>query len=197
MTPRRPEQFEKIREESKHKIAHAAVELFTEKGYDTTTIQQIATQANVSKGLIYNYFESKEDIVLYIVNGMLALFDDMMKGIDDVEHLSPSERLKNLMDAVCDELESGHEWMRWMIPLAFRKNQFGFVSELVQKKISSAIAHMRSLFQELGYKEPEKEAWFLGAVFDGMHMAAMALDHYDVKSMREILYSKYNLTGKQ
>ena len=65
------------------------MELFTEKGYDTTTIQQIATHAEVSKGLIYNYFESKEDIVLYIVNGMLALFDDMMKGIDDKEHMSP------------------------------------------------------------------------------------------------------------
>ncbi|HBH05788.1 MAG TPA: hypothetical protein DDX92_04200 [Flavobacteriales bacterium] len=193
MTPRSPEQFEKIREESRQKIAHSAVELFTEKGYDTTTIQQIATHAEVSKGLIYNYFESKEDIVLYIVNGMLALFDDMMKGIDDKEHMSPSERLKNLIDAVCDELESGHEWMRWMIPLAFRKNQFGFVTDIIEMKIKSAIAHMRSLFKELEYEEPEKEAWFLGAVFDGMHMAALALENYDVQGMREVLYSKYNV----
>jgi AcrR family transcriptional regulator len=193
MTPRSPEQFEKIREESRQKIAHSAVELFTEKGYDTTTIQQIATHAEVSKGLIYNYFESKEDIVLYIVNGMLALFDDMMKGIDDKEHMSPSERLKNLIDAVCDELESGHEWMRWMIPLAFRKNQFGFVTDIIEMKIKSAIAHMRSLFKKLEYEEPEKEAWFLGAVFDGMHMAALALENYDVQGMREVLYSKYNV----
>jgi TetR/AcrR family transcriptional regulator len=52
--PRRPEQFEAIREKSREKIFSASLELFANKGYDATSIESIAKKAGISKGLIYN-----------------------------------------------------------------------------------------------------------------------------------------------
>ena len=52
----------KLVEERRGQIVRAAVKLFSEDGYYTTTIQQIARQAGISTGLIYQYFRDKDDI---------------------------------------------------------------------------------------------------------------------------------------
>ncbi|MFF7361705.1 TetR family transcriptional regulator [Streptomyces sp. NPDC008125] len=41
----------------------AAVELFIERGYDSTSIDEIAERADVARGTFFNYFQRKEDIV--------------------------------------------------------------------------------------------------------------------------------------
>ena len=61
--PRSKEQFEEIRKKTKENILNAALKLFAEKGYHGTSINDIAKAANISKGLAYNYFESKKQII--------------------------------------------------------------------------------------------------------------------------------------
>jgi len=68
MSPRTPKQFEDIREEKKNLIMNVALEHFAKEGYHNTTISHIAKHAGISKGLMYNYFESKEDLLSEIIN---------------------------------------------------------------------------------------------------------------------------------
>ena len=49
-------------EERKQEIIETALELFSEKGYENTTIQDIAEKMNVAQGLCYRYFKSKQEI---------------------------------------------------------------------------------------------------------------------------------------
>ncbi len=79
MAPRTEEQFEVIREEKRKLIKSAALELFANEGYYPTSISQIAKNAGISKGLIYNYFESKEELIKEIV---FDGFDEVLKGFD-------------------------------------------------------------------------------------------------------------------
>jgi len=48
-----------------------ALEQFSDTGFQATTINQIAKQAGISKGLMYNYFNSKEDLLAAIINRSL------------------------------------------------------------------------------------------------------------------------------
>lgn len=52
----------KAPEERKQEIVLAALELFSEKGYENTTIQDIADYLNIATGLCYRYFKSKQEI---------------------------------------------------------------------------------------------------------------------------------------
>lgn len=52
----------KLPEERRQEIIQTALILFTEKGYENTTIQDIAERMNVATGLCYRYFKSKQDI---------------------------------------------------------------------------------------------------------------------------------------
>lgn len=47
----------------RQQLTEAAIELFSERGYHTTTIRDVAERANVSIGLIYQYVEDKEDLL--------------------------------------------------------------------------------------------------------------------------------------
>jgi AcrR family transcriptional regulator len=50
-------------EQTRRHILQCALELFREKGFDATTMQDVATRANVAKGATYYYFSSKEAII--------------------------------------------------------------------------------------------------------------------------------------
>lgn len=51
-------------EETKERIRRVALELFSTKDYGTVTVSMICRAAHVSNGLLYNYFPSKESILL-------------------------------------------------------------------------------------------------------------------------------------
>ena len=67
MSPRTSKQFQEIREEKRTLIMDTALEHFAREGYHATTITHIAKHAGISKGLMYNYFESKEALLKAII----------------------------------------------------------------------------------------------------------------------------------
>lgn len=51
------------KQQMENKIYEAGMSLFQEKGFTNTTLQEISEKAGVSKGTIFNYFSTKEDIL--------------------------------------------------------------------------------------------------------------------------------------
>jgi len=68
MSPRSKKQFEELREEKKALIMDVALHHFANHGYKATTINHIARHAGISKGLMYNYFRSKEELLSDIID---------------------------------------------------------------------------------------------------------------------------------
>ncbi|MET1015604.1 MAG: helix-turn-helix domain-containing protein, partial [Leifsonia flava] len=54
-------------------VTRAAVELFAAQGYANTSVQQIVEAAGVTKGAMYHYFQSKDDLLFAIYERMLSL----------------------------------------------------------------------------------------------------------------------------
>ncbi|HHO55052.1 MAG TPA: TetR/AcrR family transcriptional regulator [Trueperaceae bacterium] len=59
---------EKKKEKAKKKIYSSAMRLFAEKGFDNTTISEIANLAGVSRGSFFNYFRHKEAVLIFHVS---------------------------------------------------------------------------------------------------------------------------------
>ena len=55
------------------KVVRAAVRLFAEKGFEATTVREIVEEAGVTKGGLYHYFESKDDLLFEIYTAMLRM----------------------------------------------------------------------------------------------------------------------------
>ncbi len=56
----------------KEKIAHAALYLFAEKGYENTSTQLIGQNAEVSEALIFKHFGNKENLLHHIVKNRIC-----------------------------------------------------------------------------------------------------------------------------
>ena len=54
-------------------VTRAAVELFAAQGYANTSVQQIVEAAGVTKGAMYHYFESKDDLLFGIYDRLLSM----------------------------------------------------------------------------------------------------------------------------
>jgi AcrR family transcriptional regulator len=61
--PRRPNRRERRRAETRERIFRAALELFAERGYLETTVEDITEAADVGKGTFFNYFPTKEHVL--------------------------------------------------------------------------------------------------------------------------------------
>jgi len=87
-------------EERRGQVLRAAVKLFSEKGYYTTTIQQIAKEAGVSIGLIYQYFGDKDDVLFLSLKLVLESYEkEIPLRLEGIEH--PVERLCLAVRAYC------------------------------------------------------------------------------------------------
>ena len=54
------------------RILRAAVKLFAEKGFDATTVQEVVAYAEVTKGALYHYFDSKDDLLYEIYHSLIG-----------------------------------------------------------------------------------------------------------------------------
>ena len=73
--------FEKISDKKREKIFQVAITEFAANGYSGTNINTIANNADISIGSMYNYFESKEDLFLSIVDYGYGILE---KALDEV-----------------------------------------------------------------------------------------------------------------
>lgn len=65
------------RSDTRERIRSVAMELFSERGYEKTSLREIAERLGVTKAALYYHFRTKEDIVA-------SLSEDLRGGIDDI-----------------------------------------------------------------------------------------------------------------
>jgi AcrR family transcriptional regulator len=70
---------ERKKQQTRERIASVALELFAERGYDETTLADIADAADVSPRTIFAYYESKEDILFCEEAGFLDRLREMLE----------------------------------------------------------------------------------------------------------------------
>jgi len=194
MSPRTKEQFEKIRMERKDLIRSSALKLFARKGYHTTSISMIASDAKISKGLLYNYYGSKEDLLRDII-------------------LSGLERIMGTIDPNHDGIMTGDEFIEMLElnkQMLIKERRFWIlyfsilpqpsVLEIVRPEMMSIYQKLLKMFEDYfsreGFEDPKTEAIMLGSVLDGVffHFIFNPSDYPLDKVINRItqLYSKRN-----
>ncbi|MFY9909600.1 MAG: TetR/AcrR family transcriptional regulator [Candidatus Sulfotelmatobacter sp.] len=80
----------------KQEILRTAARLFQQRGYDATSMNDVAAALKLSKGGLYHHFQSKDDILFEIMNHAMEITQERvlnpLQGIAD-----PEERLKTLI----------------------------------------------------------------------------------------------------
>jgi AcrR family transcriptional regulator len=112
----------------KKRIIAAATKLFKSKGYEETTIIDIAEKADVGTGTIYNYFSSKNDILLHIV--MEIFIEKKPEAV--IYEDDPLKTLIDYLDSYFDEFTEFDKeiWRGWFAALFKEPNLFAKAYQL-------------------------------------------------------------------
>ncbi len=70
-------------EETRSKIIESAIKLFSSRGFNIASVDDICADAGISKGAFYHHFESKQALFLALLDGWLKIIDNAIEASKD------------------------------------------------------------------------------------------------------------------
>ncbi len=172
------------KDERKSAILNAARAVFFEKGTGRATVDDIAARAEVSKGTVYLYFESKESILAHmLLEGLEILLERLEVAYCPGRRLSAARRLRRLATAYLDFFQEYPDYFRLLMSfdrgqlasrvpveiydqvLEYSLNGFDYVVQAVQQGVDDG---------DFNTANPRRTAAALWAALNG---TVMLLDH--------------------
>jgi len=186
--PRTSEQYSQIRRERRVQIMNTALELFAKEGFGHVSIAMLAGKAGISKGLMYNYFSSKEELLKAIVK----------EGITEIrKSFDPNKDGRLTRDEFILFIRKTFKLMR--DDREFWTTFFGLMMQPNVKVILKESAFVPFLnnyldlfeayFREQGFKDPMLEVFNLSVSIEGFGILMMYYD--DLTDIPQDLYYKF------
>jgi AcrR family transcriptional regulator len=190
MSPRTSEQFEEIRGGKRRQILDAAIECFATTGYHAVSISDLAKHAGISKGLMYNYFSSKEELLKTIFTEVMT---EMMKLIDqDQQGEIDRETLLKYFNNLFSHLKSN--LILWKMYMAIFSQPA--VQQILADEILAAskqpLDMVERYFIKQGCRKPALEVAFLSTLISGVTYEYIAdPEHYPLQQIKKRILSLY------
>ena len=161
-----------VSDERKNQILNAAEEVFTQKGLDLARMDDIAEETGLSKGTLYLYFKSKDDLIIAILDRIFqSAFGqlDMSKNAE----LSATEAINEFTE----EAIRDYKKMLRLMPIAYEFLALAFRNKLVQKALKQYFEHYINVLTptiqrgiesgELRQVDAHEVAIAIGAIYEG------------------------------
>ncbi len=191
--------LQKIKAAKRDKVLSEAAKLFAQKGFHQADMAQLAARAGVAKGSLYNYFDSKEELYLYVCRHGLELSRQAVYGGLDpawdvyrqIEHIfrqgaafvrAHPEYLMLYLNVSSAGLEGFAE----KISLQVEKHTADFLKKLLKEGMASGTVRADL--------EVTQAAFWINSIYI-VFMASLVSRHFQIR-LREYLEIKGRLTKK-
>jgi AcrR family transcriptional regulator len=133
--------------------------LFAEKGFDGTSVEEIAAEASVSKPVVYEHFGGKEGLYAVVVDRemstLLGGVTEALTGTDRDAGTHPRELLERAAFALLDYIESHSDGFRILVRDSSTGSQAGSFASLISD-IASRVEHLLSAeFKARGFDQKQ------------------------------------------
>ena len=152
------------------KIIQTALDIFSKNGYRGTTMDDIAKELGVSKGALYSYFKSKDDILKEIFQTNHQILREILcKSLDSQDYLQTMEKAYKLMT------EKYHEFIHTSFEIFALASHDKDMRKIVREDHEKDIEVIREFVQNLMKKgsirtdvDPHIMAQLIDALFTGI-----------------------------
>ncbi|HEU0054903.1 MAG TPA: TetR/AcrR family transcriptional regulator [Longimicrobium sp.] len=192
MSPRTPQQNERLRAASREKIVEHALRLFATHGYERTSVKMIAEAAGVSQGLLYNYFEGKDALLRAIFE---ASMEDVRASFAAAEaEPDPRRRVEALLRGSFAIVRRNLHF--WRLSYGVRM-QAGVLEALGGARLQEWTAAIRATLErylrDAGVPDPGLEAAILFALIDGVSQHyVLDPDNYPLDEVMARIIARYD-----
>tara|TARA_R110002096_G_scaffold397929_3_gene593900 strand:- start:1480 stop:2037 length:558 start_codon:yes stop_codon:yes gene_type:complete len=179
----------------KDKILEAAIGLFTKQGYHTTSVSQIAEAAGVSKGLTYNYFKSKDDLLLAIINDATDRMFAVAERINTDDSFEVT--LRAFLDGISHTLKSNKEFLSFQLGLLLQPELRPIIEKPLQSRAEHLLQATEAMFKNIEIANTHLTARRLLAEIDGIGLHYLSIfKNYPLDKMLDQLFESYRTLSK-
>jgi len=198
--PKKRNKREENREKSKELILRASLELFSMKGYGSTTMEMIADRAGISRGLPYLYFESKERLLFFILKRHFDREKHFLTTVPN-DFNSIEEFIGTILDKMDTPFAKGMDGdesleMRLIMSMMLLPETKSIIQDWIVKFQSEIMedffSRVEGRFDKLGIEDLAGEMQYLRMVYFGLTFSRLCFgEDFNVKCMRERIKSHY------
>ncbi len=189
MSPRTSEQNNRIRKQKELQILDAALVVFSQNGFENTSMQSVSKHAGVSKGNLYNYFDSKEALLKKIIRNGLEKIMEHYEGIGSIEN---EKEFENVLNDSFKMLRENRDFWKLFYSLVTQPKVQQLFHRIFYAFFESYMNLYVTYYQNKGEKDPESVALLLGAGIDGISLAySMMGDVYPLDDVINQLIKKF------
>ena len=190
MSPRTKEQNEDIKQQKELLIIESALELFAEEGFTGTSMQSISKKAGVSKGSLYNYFESKEDLLVGVLNNGLAQFSQLFESYNP--ELKTEQDFEIAIRGNFDMLKSNNNFWRLYYNLVAQQKVQGLFQKVFEPFLAEYMSIFEGYYKNKGDSNPQATSMLLGSTLDGISLGYIMMgEMYPLEEVINQLILKY------
>jgi AcrR family transcriptional regulator len=171
--------------EKKQRILDAAIQLFTESGYNASSTSKVAKRAGVSEGLIFRHFGNKEGLLDVILEEGQKILNPVINDL--MAESNPKEVIRKAIGLPFAFHEKNFKFWQMQMRLQWELGQF---NNDVAKELFNALY---SAFKSLDYPYPHLEAQYLLYCFQGMREAMIKGEIDNINEMQQFLLKKYGI----
>jgi AcrR family transcriptional regulator len=175
---------------SRRAIIDAALELFGRLGYDGASMKAIAGEAGISPGLIYHYFDGKEQLLQAI---FAECMEDVQRSFAEAELAStPGDRIGALVHAAFGIVRRNLSFWRLSYGSRMQAAVLAALGPRVGAWRDEIHATLAGYFRAAGAGQPELEATLLFALIDGVAQHyVLDPEHYPLDAMAAHITAAY------
>ena len=190
MAPRTAEQYEAIKRKKASLIVETALLRFSEDGYKNTSMQSIAREAKVSKGNLYNYFESKEALLGAVLQYGLDQFSEFYEQIGS--EIISEEKFEQAIRSNFDMIKSNKLFWKLYFNLVSQPSAQVLFAKIIGPFLEEYMKVFETYFQKKGDNNPAATALLLGSAFDGISLGSIMMgEMYPLDDIVDKLIEKF------
>ncbi|MBC5773354.1 TetR/AcrR family transcriptional regulator [Pontibacter sp. KCTC 32443] len=177
------------REASKNLIIETALQLFSQKGFDKTSIRTIAETAGISLGLMYNYFKSKDELLVEIFKqGYEDIKASLLKTDNDQ---TPQTSIEHHIRQTIKILKEKKDFWKLLHGIRMQSEVVKQLVNQMNEQTSFIKTQIKKNLVEASIPFPDLEAKLLFASIDGMAHHFLLYDNYPIDDVATLLIMKY------
>lgn len=188
MCPRTKEQNESIRIDRKAAILNAALHVFAEDTYHGASMNKIANQANVSKGLIYNYFTSKEELLQHLI---FEISDRFISKMECPEGELQDSDVVHFIEVSIDMIIEDLTLSKLFFSVCTQQSVMDLMAKKIFRKIVPFIIAMRNYFTVKGHEDSKSVMRYFGASLDGIQMHILMDPSFPIESVKNLFIQQF------
>jgi AcrR family transcriptional regulator len=139
------------KENRRRSILDAARAVFFEDGFQLATVDDVAARAEVSKGTVYLYFESKETILAHLLlEGLEELVAVLEEAYAAEREIAAAERLRRLAMGYLNFFQANPHYHRLIMALDRGKFQAAVPADLYEQVLTRSLRGFHRVIQAVG-----------------------------------------------